>query len=95
MAQPVYPNFNMVGPVAHRAEQLRPHLLQGHRFQALDFSANLALKVGVRGMVLAGQFKMAHPAFQGDPAHHTPPAEVLQNAVNRDFVHPAAGAYSL
>jgi hypothetical protein len=43
--------------------------MQGHRFQALDFSAGLALEVGVGRVVLAGQFKMAHPALQGELAH--------------------------
>jgi len=84
-------DIDMIRPVAHGSPQLRPHPVQGHRFQALDLPAGLALKVGVGRVVLAGQFKVVDPALQGELPHHAPVSKILQDAVHRDFVHPAAG----
>ena len=81
----------MVRPIAHGPLQLRPHPVKGHGFQALDFPAGLALEVGMGRVMLAGQFKVVHPALQGELAHHTPAVKILQDAVYRDLVHPAAG----
>jgi hypothetical protein len=90
MAESFHLDFNMIRPVAHRPLQLSPHPVESHRFQALDFPAGLALEVGVGRVVLAGQFKVVDPALQGELAHHAPPVKILQDAVHRDLVHPAA-----
>ena len=55
----------------------------------------MALEVGVGRMVLAGQFKMAHPGLQGEFAHHAPPGKILQDPVDGDLIYPAAGADQL
>ena len=91
MAETCHFDIDMIGAVAHGAPQLRPHPVEGHRFQALDLPAGLALEVGVGRVVLAGQFKVVYPALQGEFAHHTPAGKILQDAVHRDLVYPAAG----
>jgi len=50
----------------------------------------MALEMGVGRMMLARQFKMVHPAFQGELPHYTPAAKILQDTVYGDFIYPAA-----
>ena len=85
-------DIDMVRPVAHGSPQLRPHPVEGHRFQALDLPAGMALEVGMGRVVLAGQLKVVYPALQGEfcaPCHGG--WRIAQDAVDRDLVHPAPG----
>jgi hypothetical protein len=92
VAEALHPYLNVVGAVAHRPLKFGPHADERYRFQALNFPAGVALKVGVGRVVLTGQFVMAAPALKIQPPEQAPAGEVIQDAVNRYLVHPAAGA---
>ena len=55
MADSFHFDVDMVGPVAHRPLQFRPHLVEGNGLQTLDFAAGVALEVGMGRVMLAGQ----------------------------------------
>jgi hypothetical protein len=56
----------------------------------LDFTAGVALEMGMRRVMLTGQLKMVYPAFQGKLPHHTQATKILQNAVHSNLIDPAA-----
>jgi hypothetical protein len=91
VAEAPYPNVDVVGPVSPRTLKFGPNAGDGHRLQALDLPAGVALKMGVGRVVLTGQFIVAHPILQSQATHHATAAEFLQDAVNRDLIESAAG----
>jgi hypothetical protein len=88
MADPFHPDIDAVCAIPQGALEFRPHPLQGRGLQTLHLAAAMALEVRVGRVVLAGQFVMGHPVLQGQSAEKAPAGEIIQNAVNADFIHP-------
>jgi hypothetical protein len=85
------PNFQTINPVAQGAFEVPPEMLQGDGFQALHFTAGLALKMRVGRVMLTGQFIVGGRTLRGQLADQSQAHEVIQDAVNRHFVHPPPG----
>jgi hypothetical protein len=91
MADPGHPDIDAVRAIAQGSPEFRPHALQGRGLQALHLAALVALKMGVGGVVLAGQLIEGGPVIHGQPPEKAPAGKIVQDAVNGHFIHPAAG----
>ena len=89
MTDPFHPDVDAVGPVAQRAFKFGPHALQGRGLQALHLAAAMALEMRVGRVVFAGQLIVGGPVLQGQTPENPPAGEIVQDAVDGDFIDPA------